>query len=178
MILMLNCLFTYGQNESDTNNNISLGLSTYTFENKISNEGLSTAFGPSLVLNDEKLSIQIGILYENKKYVYSFGGRINSTVIKYSYLYFPLLFHYNFYTRNRFSYFFSFGFFLRDQILFDKNDYFNKKIDVNFVGCIGGCYKMGNKLSIKVYPTARYIESNFYPGLTLDLLIQIVKNKN
>ena len=84
--------YSIAQNENDTSN-INIGITTYAFAyNTKFGEG-STAIGPSLFLNEDKLAIQIGFLYDFNKYItLEKVDQTNYIKVKYSHFYLPFFF--------------------------------------------------------------------------------------
>jgi len=108
--LLLIVFDSKGQAPNDTAN-LSISFTTYLLpENSVYPNGC-IAIGPSFFLNDNKLSIQIGLFFNTKiNYITEYNkSPYPNTPEKVPHLFFPIGLHYNFYTRGKFDFILSGG---------------------------------------------------------------------
>ena len=121
LIVCMCCLNSFAQKDS---NDVSIGITTYPFAYNATFKEGTTATGISLFSNtNEKLSIQLGALFDFKRYVYyeQVTHLHGDTIIGLN-LFLPLILHYRYNVNNNINYFLTAGIILGGKYYLDKNN--------------------------------------------------------
>ena len=168
-------IFYIAQNVKDTSN-LSIALTSFLFpENSIYSEGY-VAIGPSVFLNDEKLSLQFGFLYDPRSYyIYERGSSHYSyNKVKAFHAFLPFSVHYKFASWNKFDFIAS------ASLIFEwRPETTDVQFHINIMGGMGVKYNFSNKFNFKLTPNAQYTSETFIPGLLIDFAYSfiIIRNK-
>lgn len=162
--------YTIAQTANDSND-VAIGLTNYSFFYSTKFVYGTNATGPTFYMNTNgKLSMQLGLLYDFKKYIfYEQVTHIQVDTMTGINLFVPVLLHYNYFTSNKFNLFLTGGILLGGRYYLNEN---NKTMSTNGITLIGGTgisYRISRLLPIRASLTIRYASENIFPGIILDL---------
>ncbi len=163
LLVQLNVCFA--QETKDTSR-LSLGVTSILFPSNEIYESGSFAIGPSFFLNDNKVHIQFGFLYDFKKYYIYYESALK-TYEKNSLPHFliPVLIHYEYYRTNSLSLHFSTG------ILYERRpSFYENESIVNFHIGTGVEFHLSRNISFKTTPSFNLSKGIISPGFLFDLL--------
>ena len=174
---------TIARNNENTRD-LSLGISTYFYNNWNGFNSTRFVIGPMVKLNaDRKFQLKLGVLYEPKKYVY-FEKVVNYSTGTISYLptyrnniFFPLLIQYNFFQKERFNFNVYTGCMFGGRNFIDKNEHASELSKLNIVLGLGFSYKILDWLLLEPSLSFRHNQEKLFPGFSFDLLV-ILNNRN
>jgi hypothetical protein len=175
--------FTFAQEKSDIKD-MSISLTNYFFTYTENYNAGSYALGPTVKLNsDGKISLQIGVLYEFKKYTY-FRSVIDYTngvitVVPYDVfnLFIPLYLHYNYLRKERISYNMVAGVMLGGHNTLLENNRATQTTNFNFYFGTGLTYKIKNSITLSPSISIRYNGGYYHPGIMFDISFIFNSNK-
>ena len=162
LFLVLLAKFAFSQSEKDTIN-LSVSFTAFAFPKSIVYANESIALGPTIYLNDNKISIQMGALLDLRRYsVYSVTVQ-SFEIDRVQHFFFPLIIHYRAKSTRKIVLIFSGG------LLFESRplDYALKGY-MNFTTGLGIKYKLLKSLDLKATPSIQMTD-HFLPSLFLDL---------
>jgi hypothetical protein len=148
---------------------LSIGAIHYSYSYSEIYLNYSSAIGGTLLLHDEKFSIQIGILYDFEKKNYFEKVSLNRFErVETAIIHFPIIANYNLFSGEKANLFISGGFFIIS----------------NIAVSLGISYQVLPGYHVRVSPIVRYgkfgnfTESKFIPGLCVNLIKDIIVNFN
>jgi len=168
-------LSTCAQNDSVSQKDMSIDLSTYAFSYNTGFTHGSIATGLTLSLNTNGLVVlQYGVLYDFGKYSFyekrmdSSNGIITYVPVYRRNIFIPILLHYQYYKTSKIHLFATAGVVLGGQYSSDQN---HKAFEERFFNLMAGsgisiqCLKC---IQLSVAPNMRYNSRHFYPGISMD----------
>lgn len=169
LVLCFNYAWSSGQDVS-SKKDIHIGITAYSFAYNTKFERGNVAIGPSLFLNDEKLSIQVGILFDLNEYNLNqsvhFG---NSQPVRRYNLFVPILIHYTYYRSNKINTFLTAGIILGGKFY----DSHNETNGFSLIVGTGMSYQIVKGLYLRATPTIRFNSDILFPGVLVDFTISI-----
>jgi hypothetical protein len=163
LLITLNSL--YSQEKIDTNI-IEAGVTSYLIpEGEVYSNGC-VALGASLFFHDEKVSLQIGYLYDIlPKYIYIRGtGHFDYRKVRKNHIFIPVLLHYNLFSFNRINFSVTGGI-----IPESRPEVRDISIYVNPAVGLGISHLFFDRLRFSVRTTAQYTTGVFVLGMVADL---------
>ena len=169
-------LDTFAQQNTKDTNDISVNATNYLFAYNMKLKDGSYSIGPTISLNTNgKLTLQFGLLYDLKKYIY-YEKRIDYSTGSFYYepvehinLFVPLFLHYNYFNSGKISSYLTAGVLLGGQNTIDENNKAVKTSNINFICGAGISYRPLKRLAFRIYPTIRYNTGYFFPGISMDI---------
>ncbi|MBI4646072.1 MAG: hypothetical protein HY738_05600 [Bacteroidia bacterium] len=166
----------FAQQKTNDTNDISVNATNYLFAYNMKLKYGSYSIGPTISLNTNgKLTLQFGLLYDFKKYIY-YEKRIDYSTGSFYYesvehinLFVPLFLHYNYFNSDKISSYLTAGFLLGGQNTIDENNKAVKTSNINFICGAGISYRPLKRLALRIYPTIRYNTGYFFPGISMDI---------
>lgn len=175
VFLLINHYALIAQIENDSTD-IAISLTNYSFYYNTKLNNGTTSLGTTFHINTNgKLTIQLGFLYDFKKYIF-YEKRIdynNGTFyydpVEHINLFFPLFLNYNYLTSEKVKLFLVSGVIFGGQNSMNENNRAFKLSNLNIIGGAGISYQLFKFLSIRSYPSIRYNSHIFFPGISFDL---------
>jgi hypothetical protein len=166
----------WSQNSNDTSRtNKCISLTTYPFAYDTKMHNGSIASGPSFLLCGKRLCMQIGLLYDFKKYIYyEHITHFQIDSARGFNLFFPLLFHYSYYIHKRINCFITAGAILGGRYYIDENNYTRQARGLNLIAGTGISFNIFRNFHMRVMPSLRY-KGVFFPGALVDFSFQLNK---
>jgi hypothetical protein len=185
IICFLKCTFGMAQMPNDTNYaKINIGVTSYSYAYNTSFESGSTALGLSLFLPDGRLTCQLGLLVDLKKYDSWDGFLAGNTLPGNTFIpdkrlniFVPILLHYSYYVSRKVNCFITAGFIFGGSYYINENNKSVKGHEVNLLVGAGIAYSFTKKLNLRALPSIRENEILF-PGLLLDFTADISYQKS
>ena len=166
LVLISNSLFA--QYTADTS--VCFGLTGYVYANNTNLDKTTSAVGPSVFLNDDKLSIQLSVLLGLKNYTVIDYTHFNSTSRKQINLFLPVLFHYRYLKTPGARYFLTIGCILGGVYYEDEENFIQRTNGVSFIAGTGATFHLLNKLFLRTSLNARFTEAVVFPGIFLEVM--------
>ena len=161
----------------------SINYYLFSFNTKFNNG--SYAIGPTATLNtDGKTTLQFGLLYDFKKYIF-YEKRIDNSngifyyvPVEHNNLFIPLSLQYNYFSSDKISLYFTAGIMIGGRNTMDENNIAIETSNFNLTCGSGISYHALNWLNLSTYPTIRYNAGHFSPGVSADISFLFKSKKN
>ena len=171
---------TFSQVQKTEDIDISINATGYFFAYNKGLRDMSYALGPTVTLNTKgKLSLQFGLLYDFKKYVYYERRLDNNTGIFYNAsfeqvnLFIPLSLQFNYFRSEKITLYVVGGFLIGGMNIINENHIAEETSIYNLTLGTGISYRPLNWLALRTYPNLRYNAGLFFPGLSIDVAFLI-----
>lgn len=176
-IIKFSCAFAQNNEVLDTIE-IGYGASVYSYANSTNFKSGGAATGISIFFPSKKFSLQLGLLYDWRTHEAYFnylngcslGGHICKPD-KVHNLFFPVLGHYNYYSRSKLNLFLTGGFIFGGRYYIDENNYNKEGSTVSYSFGAGISYRLFKNIYFRACPNLRRANEIFYPGLLLDISV-------
>jgi len=173
LILFFTSIHLWSQNTNDTScTNECIGITTYPFAYDTKMNDGSIAAGPSFILGGKRLCVQVGILYDFRKYTYyEYVTHLQINTVRGINLFLPLLFHYSYYINGKTNFFMTAGFMFGGRFYLENNKT-REASGISFTGGPGFSHNVFKKLYIRGSLLIRY-KGKIFPGMLIDLAYRI-----
>jgi hypothetical protein len=152
---------------------LNIGVTSYPYAYNFKLSEGSIAIGPTLLLNSNRVALQLSIMADLKKYKTYQSTHFNTTVEENVSFFFPVLIHYNYFRYNKLNCFGTVGFILGGKYYLDSDNITRTTNGINFIIGTGISYKIFKQLHCRLSATIRYCQKIYFPGLFFDLTVPI-----
>lgn len=167
---------TIAKTDSIITKDIAINATCYSFTFNNGNHNGSYAIGPSININtDGKISIQLGLLYDLKKYVFyekhlSYtSGNFTYIAVNHYNIFLPLSLSYNYFRSERLTLFVTPGIMIGGINTLNEYNKAEALNPLNITLGAGISYKPTSRLKLQAQPLVRYNSSHYFPGIMMNI---------